>query len=354
MSNRFTGLLLAIALVTGAGTSPPPCPAADYLKGRVTASPSPFLQGSVETVPKGAKLDLTLMGNLNSEISNKGDEIFARVAVDLKDGQRVLLPANWYLHGVVSDVASQRRLGRDGYVEVEFDKLVSPDGQYELPFETKFSTRDNQLKAVAKVLAIDTGYVAEGALGGALLSVQLTGVPMAVATHGYSVAIGAGVGASLGAIGALKRKGKIASLYPSDMIHLTVSEPLTLPGFNPEALKPPAAPEKVTDLKLTVLSRRFGKDPFGDSRSRLLVLDVKMDNHSRREYSFFDLAVVSDFNQRYYPFLSSGPTSWAKRVPPNSQAEGTISFSVDSPRRKYWLVLLDKKERAELARVPIN
>lgn len=384
MSYRLTSFALALALSVTAGVAPlesraagktieagakaaggkttsapaiarsAPAPGADLLRGRVTATQSPFLYGSVETVPKGTKLDLTLMGNLNSEMSQKGDEIFARVAVDLKDGEHVLLPSNWYLHGIVSDVKSQRRLGRDGYVDVEFDKLVSPDGQYEVPFAAKFSTADNQLKAVAKVLAIDTGYVTEGAVGGAILSVQLTGVPLAVATHGYSVAIGAAAGAGIGALGALKRKGKIASLYPSDEMHLTVASPLTLPGFNPDALASRTPHEKLKNLDLTVLSSHFGKDPFGDAHSRLLVLDVKVDNHSAREYSFFDLAVVSDYNQRYYPFLMGGLSSWKKRVLPNSAAQGTISFSVDSPKHKYWLVLLDKKNRQELTRVPIN
>jgi len=331
-------------------------PGADggYLKGRVEASPGLLLQGSLQTIAPGTKVDLTLMGNLNSEVSQKGDEVFARVAIDVKDGQRVLLPGGWYIHGVVSDVASQRRLGRDGYVEVEFDNLVSADGSIELPFQAKLSTKDSELKAIAKTLAIDSGYLTKGALGGAILSAQLTGIPVAIATHGYSLAIGAGVGAGLGAFGALKRKGKIASLYPGDEMHVTISEPLTLPGFNPAALLSAASKPRLANLDLLVSRSHFSKDPLGDSQARILTIDLKVDNRTDKEFSFFDLAVVSDHNQRYYPSPLSDLTVWKKTVPAHSCQAGKVTFSVDSPKHKYWIVLLDRKNREELTRAAIN
>jgi hypothetical protein len=326
------------------------------LKGRVTVdqSQSPFLSGTVETLTKGTKVDLALMCNLNSEISQKGDEIFARVSVDLKNGQKVLLPNGWYLHGIVSDMKAQRRLGRDGYIQVDFDKLVSPDGQHDVPFNARFSSQDNQLKAIAKVVAVDAGYMTKGAVLGSVASVQMTGVPLAVATHGYSVAIGATVGAGIGLIGALKRKGKIASLFPSDEIRLNISEPITLPGINPKFLETIKPPEKLKNLELAVVEKHFDKDPLGDKQSRVLTLDVKVDNRTAKEYSFFDLAVISDHNQRYYPSMLGKRHEWTKKVPPNTAKEGTLTFSVDSPKHRYWLVLLDKTNRQELSRVPIN
>lgn len=326
---------------------------AEYLKGRVSATPSPLLSGSVESLPEGTKVTLSLVGNLNSEVSQKGDEVLARIAVDVKDGEKILLPSGWYVHGLVSDAGGQKRLGRDGYVEVEFDKLVSPDGNTELPFKAKVSTRDNQLKSIAKVAAIDTGYVAVGALAGSIMSVQMTGIPVAIASEGYSVAIGAGVGATIGAIGALKRKGHIASLYPGDEMQLTLAEPLTLPGFNPDFLRRRVLPSKLADLDLVIRKSQFQKDPY-DSHSRLLTVDLLMDNRSNKEVSFFDLAVVSDHNQRFYPSVLGDFKLWRKKVAPHTNSQANISFNVDSPKRKYWLVLLDRVNREELTRVPIN
>lgn len=326
------------------------------LKGKVSTSGnrSPLLYGSVQNLPKGVSVNITLMGNINSEVSQKGDEVWVRIAHDVKSGAGVLVPGQWFMHGMVTDVASQRRLGRDGYVEIEFDKLLSPDGEIELPFNAKVSTKDKLLKSVAKTLVINSGYVAQGAAGGALLSAQLTGIPLAVASHGYSIAIGAGVGATVGVIGALKRKGKIASIYPGDELKLVTAEPILLPCFNLANLPSAKPTPRLKDLNMSVHSFKFGQDPFGDKKARILRVDVAMDNNTKREYSFFDLAVVSDRNQRYYPSLGNDFRLLKKKIEPLSFVKGTISFSVDSPKHKYWLVLLDRLNREELARVPIN
>lgn len=345
---------LLLSALPAAADEAAPAPSRDLLRGKVTSSPSPFLHGSIQTVAPGTKLDLILTGNLNSEVSQKGEEVLARIAADVRDGERVLMPGGWYAHGIVTDIQGQRRLGRDGFVEIEFDTIVSPDGAYELPFKARLSTKDNQLKAVAKTLAVDAGFVTAGAAGGALLSVQMTGIPLAVATEGYSVAIGAGVGAGIGAIGALKRKGKIASFYPGDTLKLTIAEPITMPGFNPALLPSAQRGQDLAGLAVAIDRTRFQKDPFGDARARLLTVDLTLTNNTGRSISLFDLAVVSDHNQRYYPSVLGNFAGLKKKIEPNSTEAATVSFSVDTGKRKYWLVVLEKGSREELKRVPIN
>lgn len=332
----------------------PKTAAKKILKGSVSqlAKPSPLLYGSVETIPTGTKVDLTIMGNLNSELSQQGDQVLARVACDI-GGKRVLLPGGWYMHGTVSKVTSQKRLGRDGYIEVEFDKLVSPDGESELPFNAKFSTKDDQLKAVAKTALIDSGYVTLGAIGGSILSVQMTGIPVAIATHGISVGVGAAAGGTLGAIGALKRKGNIRSFFPGDELKLVTAEPIILPGFDQRFL--PSAQEPLNNPHLTLLIDKpvFGHDPLGDKLSRQLTCTATIQNETGTEYSFFDLAILSDHSQRYY-MLPNCLQTGQKKVPPHGKATARLTFSVDSPKRKYWLILLDKATRQEIARTKVN
>jgi len=326
------------------------------LQGSVTedGKNSPFISGAVQTIPKSTTVELTICGNLNSEVSQKGDEVLVQIGHDVNGTKGVSVPGGWYAHGLVTDAASQKRMGRDGYVVVEFDKLVSPDGQYEVPFHASFSTKDKLLKSVAKTVAIDTGYVSYGALGGALLSLQVTGIPMAIATHGYSVAVGAGVGATLGAIGAIKRKGKVASLYPGDMMKLITAEPITLPGFNKAMLPSGQVHKNLQDMAITINKASFSRDPNGDKESSLLTVDLTMANKTEKEYTFFDLAVVSDRNQRYLPSIFGGFQQLQKKVKPNCKQEGVVTFEVEGKKRKYWLVLLDRTKDSELSRVPIN
>ncbi len=67
-----------------------------------------------------------------------------------------MLPEGWYIRGLVTESTGQKRHSRDGYIGVTFDKLISPNGEIELAFPAKFSTKDHALKSVAKVAMIDT------------------------------------------------------------------------------------------------------------------------------------------------------------------------------------------------------
>lgn len=326
------------------------------LKGGVQEDISPFAaDGAVQDVPKGTTVGITLMANVNSELSKVGDEIYAAVSLDVKNGQQVLLPGQWFVHGAVSEVGSQRRLGRDGYVTIKFDKLLSPDGKYQIPFEAEASTRDSAIKSVAKTIAVDSVYVSKGAVGGALLSVQLTGIPLAIASHGYSVAGGAAIGAGIGAYAALHRKGNIACVLPGEELKFKINKPIILPKFNADVL-PSAAPlAKLDNFGIVINKIHFRADPFGDRASRLLQVDFKMDNQTDKEYSFGNVVVVSDHNQMYYPYaLSAENKARRKKVAPKSSEQATMTFGVDGPRHKYWLVLLDRGNRGELMRVPVN
>jgi len=328
----------------------------NVLKGTVSqeGKRSPLLYGSVQSIPKGTPIDITFCGNVNSEVSQKGDEVFVQVARDVAGSSGVGVPGGWYMHGLVTDSSGQKRLGRDGYVEIEFDSLVSPDRAYELPFHATVSTKDKLLKSIAKVAAIDSFLVSKGAAGGAILSVQFTGIPVAIASHGYSVAIGAGVGAAAGVIGSAKRKGKIASIYPGDVMKMVTAEPISLPGFDKAMLPSGEHHEPLKNMGITINKTEFSKAPSGDRRSSLLTVDLTMNNKTPRTFSFMDLAVVSDLNQRYQPSIYGGFQQLRKSVKPHSEQEGVVTFEVDSKKRKFWLVLVDRAKDSELTRVPLN
>jgi hypothetical protein len=79
-----------------------------------------------------------------------------------------------------------------------------------------------------------------------------------------------------------------------------------------------------------------------------------MANKTPKEYTFFDLAVVSDRNQKYFPSIFGGFQQLQKKVKPNTKEDGTVTFEVGDKKHKYWLVLLDRSKANELTRVPIN
>ena len=353
----FTLNTLTVALLLGSpamsanGAVQQPAP---LLKGGVTQTVSPVREGEHNEVPAGVPVNLTLVVNLNSELSQVGDGVVAMVSSDTVSTGKTVLPGQWWVAGRVTEVQGQKRLGRDGYITVHFEKLVSPDGKYDIPIDVTASTRDTTARTIAKVVAKDSFIVTKGAAIGALRSVQMTGIPMAIASHGYSVAGGAAIGATIGLGHALHRKGNVRAAIQGEELKFKLDKPVTLPAFNAEALPSAGVVPHVDDLDISVGKSSFRADPFGDKASRLLNVEFQLDNRTDHEYSFGNIAVISDHNQMFYPYVLSDQKVRQKRVPPKSKEAGSITFSVNSGKHKYWLVLLDRGNKNELARVPVN
>lgn len=318
------------------------------------ASKSPIIQGVVEELPTGTKVSMISQCYLNSQLSQTGDAVTFRIAHDVRDakGNRVVVPGDWIAHGFVTQATKPGRNGVPGRVDVKISKIVSPDGNYELPFECKISSADNKIAAVSKLIYRDAKFVTVGAVAGSILSFQMTGIGTAVATHGISVGIGAAAGATFGAICAAWRKGDIAALCPNDELKLVTSEPIALPGFNPVNL-PSAAPKKTLEgLRLSINEHRFEKNDFtADKSSRLLYVTFSVVNNSDHAIDKKMLRVVSAKGVQYHLDLRSIRHSFS--VPAKGEKTDTLCFNVDLPKNKYYLVLLDSKGD-EFKRVPIN
>ncbi len=326
------------------------------LKGGVTATPanSPILQGSLQTLPEGTKVALIAQCYLNSQISQKGDQVAFRIAQDVKDGGsgRVFLPGSWIAHGFVTDAVRPARNGTPGRVDITIDKIVSPDGQYDLPFQCKISTADSKMLAVTKLIARDIKFTTIGAVAGGIMSVQMTGLGIAISTHGISVGAGMAVGGTIGITSALVRKGDIASIYPNDELRLETAEPISLPGFNPANLPSGQKKKTLEGLRLSVNKYHFEKDGLTfDRKARVLFVDMSIVNNSKNTVDKRRLFVVSAKGVRYPVDLRSARHSFT--VPPKTEKSGQFAFSVDSPKNKYSLILIDDKGD-EFSRAPIN
>lgn len=332
-------------------------PEGNVLKGRISADSgkSPILYGSVQSIPKNTKVEMTLKCYLNSELSQKGDEVFARISRDVgDDGGKVFLPGNWIAHGFVTNVDKQKKNGRDGFVDVKFDRIISPDGEYDLPFETSFSTKDHQLKAVAKTVYRDAKFATKGAIAGSFLSLQMTGLPVAISTYGISIGVGAAAGATYGLGAAMLRKGKIAANFPGDHIQLKIAEPISLPGFNPLALDSAKNKDHLDGFGLTVTSHKFEENPVTkDKNGLVLFVSVTVNNDSKSLVKLSNLQVVSEMNDSYDLFIAAVGKNLPRLGPGKTQSI-TLPFLVDGKKLKYFLVLRNEPNGKELARTPIN
>lgn len=319
-------------------------------------SRSPFVAGEEQVIPQGAKIDLVMpadCGVLNSEVSQIGDEVTMRIAANVGNGKKVILPAGWYMRGLVTRVDKQKRQNREGVVQVDFDKIVTPDGEYEVNFDAKYTSKDSAVKTVTKQVVTSSGYMAAGAAAGALLSIQFTGITGAIATNGYSVAIGAGIGATIGAIGFLKKKGKIREFRPGDSMQIVTNGSITIPGLNPDMLAELAVVPKLEGLDLTINKHKFRNNEWGDKKAKLLDVDITVKNNSKVKFHFFDLYVLSDYGEIYRLDMSMARKS-KKVVMPGAEDRDLVTFLVDSPKRKYSLSFESRRTKKEVNRIPIN
>jgi hypothetical protein len=78
--------------------------------------------------PSGSVLHAKLLTPLSSATSKRGDAIEAVLSEPVSADNRLLLPEGSRLEGTVMQVRPARRLGRNGLLRIEFQKVVPPDG----------------------------------------------------------------------------------------------------------------------------------------------------------------------------------------------------------------------------------
>ena len=98
-----------------AASSPSPSPA----PSNSTRSSS----GSRMDIPVGTELDVRLQQSLSSATAVVEDRFEATTLVDLKEGDRVMIPAGSVMRGVVSSVTKTTRVERKGSLTVAFDQV---------------------------------------------------------------------------------------------------------------------------------------------------------------------------------------------------------------------------------------
>lgn len=305
--------------------------------------------GETKEVEKGTTLRMTVSQVMSSSISTEGDEFFAEVTNDLNAPGGILVPAGTIAHGKVTKLRGTKRLGRDAYMSVKFDYLITPDGR-EIPIEASMTTKRHPVTSAAKVVLEDTAYTVAGGVIGGFLALKFLGLGAAVASNGYTVAGGAGVGALVGATASIVRKGSEVLIAPGDEIKVKVVSQMELPVMTEEAFKDE---EKIFDgLDVKITSYAVEKDPFGEPNTITLTLNIN--NKTLKTFSSFDMALVNDYNSVFYPSPFGDTDLWFQKITPNSTVMGRMSFSVDNPKRKHWLVFYDTSSRKVLAKVSVK
>ena len=302
-----------------------------------------------DTLDKKDVIIMTVSQVLDGSFSLEGDEFFAEITSDVVSDKGVILPKGTIAHGKIMQVAEAKRLGRNGYLDLSFDYLTTPDGR-EIPIEGKMSTKLHPVKEVGKIVATDIGYTAAGGVIGGIFALQALGPAAAIASHGYTIAGGAAIGGTVGLGMSLYRKGKNVLIAPGDEIRVKVLSNVDLPVYKEEALLQKELTYPGLDIR--IVNILYEKDPFGEVNT--ITLSLSVTNMSKKTISGMDLALMNDYNMIFNPSIFGDTKLLFSQLKPGDRFAGKISFSVNNVKGTYWLVVNDRAKNKPLVKLSLD
>ncbi len=350
MKRGLAGLLLSIFMFQGIAFA-----GGDVFQGHAefdkeyTELDKEMYTGKTETLEKRDTIEMTVSQVLDGNFSFEGDEFFAEITSNVYGNKGIIIPKGTIAHGVIKGSGEAKRGGRDGYLDLSFDQLITPDGR-EIPIEGKMTTKLHPVKAAAKIAATDIGYTAAGGVMGGLVAAQALGIEAAIASNGYTIAGGAAIGGAIGLGMALYRKGKDVLISPGDEIKVKILSSVELPVYREEALL--QKEEKYPGLDIRIGNILYEKDPFGEVNT--ITLSIMVSNMSDKTFSGMDLALVSDYNSVYNPSIFGDTKMLFSQFKPGDRKAGKISFSVGNVKHTYWLVVNDRAKNKPIARISLD
>lgn len=305
--------------------------------------------GKVENLERKDVINMTVSQVLDSSINIEGDEFFAEVTDEVKGDKGVILPKGTVAHGRITQTVDPKRLGRSGWIELDFDYLITPDGR-EIPIEGKMSTKLHPVAEASKIVAQDVGYTLVGGAVGGFAALNWLGLEAAVVSQGYTLAGGAAVGGAIGLGMALIRKGHDVLIAPGDQIRVKINTTVPLPVYKEEALKQhemfyPGLDIQISDIK-------HETDPFGEVNT--ITLTVMISNMSDKTFSGLDMALVNDYNSVFRPSIFGDTKLMFKQIRPGDKFAGRVSFAVDNINRSFWLTFYDRRKGTALTKISID
>ena len=348
MRKRLATLLISIMLMNTALAETPFQGHAEF-DDEYTLPDKDLYTGKTETLEKRDVIEMTVSQVLDGTFSLEGDEFFAEVTSDVIGDKGVIIPKGTVAHGTITQTSEAKRLGRDGYLNLSFDYLVTPDGR-EIPIEGKMSTKLHPLKAATKIVATDIGYTAVGGVAGGLFALQALGIEAAIASQGYTLAGGAALGGTIGLGMSLYRKGKNVLIAPGDEIKVRILSDVELPVYKDEALKQHEI--NFPGLDIRIANILYEKDPFGEVNT--ITLSLSISNMSKKAFSGMDLALVNDYNAVFNPSIFGDTKLLFSQFKPGDRFAGKISFAVNNIKQSYWLIVNDRATNKPIAKISLD
>ena len=303
----------------------------------------------VVSVQQGETLDIKISSILGDGLNVEGDEFYGKLSKDYVVKGKLLLPKGTVIHGAIETITPARRMGRNGHIAMKFDYLITPDGR-EIPIEGDGSTLKSKAGETATTVVKVTGLALGGGIVGAVVALRAGGVALAAASSGYTLGIGAGIGAAGGLAIGLMHKGESALLQPNTELKIKLGENMKLPSMQITNGSVDAIALQGLDVK--VLGYRLQKDAFGERRE--ITLSVDMSNQTPHSFSTFDMALMDEDGRVFYPSPFGDTGLMFGKLSANARMKGNLSFNVEDANLQHYLVFFSQYPREVVAKVAVD
>jgi hypothetical protein len=164
---------------------------------RSTRGSDSSTRSSDADVPSGTEFDVRLGQTLSSATNLVEDRFEATTLVDLREGDRVIVPAGSTMRGVVSSVTKASRTDRTGKLTLAFDQITIGRRDYPLRAIVTQAIESEGIKGEAGKIGVGAGIgaIIGGILGGAkgaIAGILIGGGGTVMATEGKDVELPAG------------------------------------------------------------------------------------------------------------------------------------------------------------------
>ena len=66
------------------------------------------------------------------------------------------------------------------------------------------------------------------------------------------------------------------------------------------------------------------------------------------------MALMNENMATYYASPFGDTELWFKKIPPNGRIAGKVSFSVENPKQKLWLIFFDNYTKKPILKLSLN
>ena len=212
-------IFAAVALVACVGcgdtmsSNPPSTTPVGTTGSTISTEPSQPAQvesGRRGLIPVGQELDVRLQERLSSDTASPEQRFEATTAVDVMQGDRVLIPAGSTVRGIVKSVDKAGNIDRTGKLTLAFDQIVVRGRTYPMRALAMQVFESRGIRDEAKT--VGTGGAVGAIIGGIMGGLK-----------------GAIIGAAVGAGGVIAAtEGKDVVLEPGSIIRIRLDEPLQI------------------------------------------------------------------------------------------------------------------------------